>query len=126
MSTKYSVSPREKWRHAEQNRPRITDHAVDPHNQRTPSWSSSPETAWTNGIDVSDLASYLEDQGGQTPEEVRYYAEDRAGVEWYGVLLLVYDGCVVTCYTHDSLRRLDYGTALQAFLKEIARGEDYI
>ncbi len=126
MSTKYSVSPRTRWQHQHQNRPRITDHAVDRHDERTPCWSSSPEHAWTNGIDVTSLAPYLEDSGGQQPEQVKYYAETRAGLEWYGVLLLVYDSSVVTVYTHDSLTRHDHGTAVQAFLRELARDEGYI
>jgi len=119
-STKYSITSSERWSF-DRNNPNLTIHLEDRYDERTPHWASSPEHAWTNGVDVSDLAPYLEDRGGQTPEKVRYYAESHPENKgWHGVILLVRDGSILTCYTHESLTRLDYGHALQAFLRTIA------
>lgn len=127
-NTKYgnqiTRNSRWQWDHKSGN-PNLTKHALERYDQRTPAWSSSPEHAWTNGIDVTSLSDYLIDKGGQTPEEARYYAEttDR---EWFGVLLLVRDSSIVTCYSHRSLQRLDHGRALQAFLVMLAAGEGWV
>ncbi len=126
MSTKYSITSSERWSFDRQN-PNLTIHALNRYDERTPSWASSPERAWTEGVDVSDLAPYLEDQGGQTPEEVRYYAEPSPDHrDWHGVLVLVRDGSMITCYTHEGLTRLDHGLALQAFLRTIAVEEGFL
>lgn len=128
MSTKYSTSgnPRWTWVHQKGN-PHLTSHLQERYDERTPRWACSPETAWEDGVDVSDLAPYLEDQGGQTPEEVRYYAESNlSGTDWHGVVFIVTDGSIVTCYTHQSLAKLQFGRAVQEFLVTLAAEEGYV
>lgn len=63
MSTKYSITESQRWSFDRDN-PNLTIHIENRYDERTPEWASSPETAWMDGIDVSDLAPYLADNGG--------------------------------------------------------------
>lgn len=121
MSTKYSISPRERWRLESDDRPRFTDHSIDRHNERTPNWSSSPETAYLQGVDLSEIVGLFTDNGGQTPDKAVFFAEKRGVFDWYGVVLLIRDRHVVTVY---ALSGLD--APLKAYLETLAHSEGLV
>lgn len=78
-----------RWRH-EHGHPRITQHAQDQWDARTPPGSVSPETAWENAVGVGDgVLDAFEDHGGQTPDEVRLYHGVTDAGEAYTILFLV-------------------------------------
>lgn len=77
------------WRHEEGN-PRITTHCQDRWDERTPAGAVAPETAWEHAVGVGDdVLDAFEDQGGQTPDEVRLYHGVTAAGETYSVLFIV-------------------------------------
>ena len=121
MSTKYSVSPRERWRLHADDRPRFTDHSIDRHNDRTPDWASSPETAYLEGVTLVGLSrTVFTDKGGQTPEKAVFYAESRNG-ESYGIILLIRNQHVITVYSLQSLK-----AAPRAYLEALAEEEGFL
>lgn len=48
--TKYSVSQRTRWHRAQGVR--MSDHALERWDERTPDWACAPEVAWERGEDI--------------------------------------------------------------------------
>lgn len=100
-TTKYSVRPETeaehdtatnseyRWRHAH-GHPRITKHAQEMWDERTPPGSVSPETAWEHAVGVGEeLSDWFKDATGQTPGDVRQYHGETPAGERYTMLFLV-------------------------------------
>lgn len=100
MSTaKYSVnrSPRSQWEHDTGRR--ISDHALERWDERTPVDSVSPERALELSISLGAQVKYLDDYIGV--EEVWTFIENSSGKESVEVLFLLDNSVVTTVYTFD-------------------------
>lgn len=122
MSTKYSISPRERWRMQAETRPRFTRHALNRYDQRTPHWAVSPQTAYEQGIRLSGMLDLFADADGSIPDRAVYNVELRSACEWYGVVLLIRDNHVRTVYSLTGME----DRALQAYLEVVAFEEGLV
>lgn len=122
MSTKYSVSPTERWRLQSETRPRFTEHSLERFDERTPEWAHSPEHAYLEGIPLHGVLDLLTDKGGQTPERARLYAESKSPSEYYGVVLIIRNNHVMTVLSLSGFE----DKALQAYLEVLAIEEELV
>lgn len=90
-------SEREKW-HKDHGNPRMTHHAANRWDERTPDDSVSPEYAYENGVDVSELREHFEDADGTVAHEIVYWYNDG-----YGVLFVIQSNVIVTIYKEEYL-----------------------
>ena len=104
MATEYKygngVSGRARWAMPD-NRPYMTDHALERWDERTPATSVSPEHAWEHGVDVTPIAEFVRPPGSPViADRVRYYYDPRPSDEGgrYGALLVVADDVIKTVY----------------------------
>ena len=88
MSATYSISNRERWRLHSDHETRLSEHSIDRWDERTPEDSVAPETAFDQSVDVSTIAHHLEDEGGQIPDEARFFYDADASKP-YGIVFLV-------------------------------------
>lgn len=94
------------WRHEHETvKPQLTEHAQIRYDQRTPSWSCSPEYAYDHSIETKHLPmESIEDDDGEHPDNIHYYCEwfcddiQRYTGEYYETFLLERDDAVVTVY----------------------------
>lgn len=115
MSTKYSVSERTRWTF--HGFPRLTDHAADRWDERTPRDAVAPETAFEEGMDVSEVRDKVVDKGGQQPDQVVYWYE-RTNLEAYGILFIVRDDVIKTVYRAEWINDEPTQAYLQAHNQE--------
>lgn len=110
MSTKYTVSGRERWRLNSGHNVRLSDHALERWDDRTPEDSSSPEHAFDNAVDVSELRENLVDNAGQVPDKA-YYWYEKTGTASYGIVFLVhrYPETTDICKTVYKVGFIDHG-----------------
>lgn len=90
------------WSAGRHDRPRLSEHVIGPGadndrwDERTPSWSRSPEYAYTSGVPVFELKpEAFRSQSGVVPDRVRVFGEhtDRGQ---YAALILIKDGTWTT------------------------------
>ena len=119
--SKYSItrSAEWRWRH-EDDRPRITEHALEQWDERTPRDSVSPETAWLASAEAVHLdADIFEDRRGRSPDELHYYHNDGGDDgDDYDVVFLVIDQAeyaILTVYTLGMVAKVTHRAVADYF-----------
>lgn len=86
------------WMNERHDRPRISLHAQDRWDDRTPWWSHSIEYAYQVGVPIFEINyTAFAQQDGEKPDLVRVFGEHTEhGV--YAVLLFIVNDCLTTVY----------------------------
>lgn len=121
MSSTYSVPKSSQWAF---DNPRMSNHAAERWDERTPPDSISPEEAFEQSVDVSLVADAVEDKDGETPDELYYYYGTEAE-ESYGALFLVdvEDDTIVTVYRRRFVKDGAVRSYFAAYNHEFEEGQ---
>lgn len=95
MASKYRLSPRERW--SMNHDVRMSDHAADRWDERTPAGSISPEAAFEHADEV-EHPELLADRTGHVPDSAHVY-----NCHDYRVAFIVDDGTIQTVLSLDGV-----------------------
>lgn len=86
------------WTQSRHDRPRITYHAQQRWDERTPWWSRSIEYAYTAGVPIFEFRSVaFRDKDGNEPDRVRVFGENTEHGK-YAALMFIVNDAVTTVY----------------------------